>query len=134
MSRLSRRALLLRWTLPLFIAFFLAMWALSVYVFILNRRITREMANRNWREPTVILSNANGKTREVVRLYGNEWRVTPPVLLDRLPPHVADAFLAAEDVRFRRHFGVDPIGILRAAFANVRAGGISQGGSTIPQQ
>lgn len=134
MSRLSRRALLLRWTLPLFIALFVAMWALSVYLFILNRRITRELADRNWREPTVIHSNANGKTREVVRLYGAEWRVTPPVLIRDVPSHVSDAFLAAEDVRFRRHLGIDPIGILRAAFANVRAGGISQGGSTIPQQ
>ncbi|HEX6640789.1 MAG TPA: transglycosylase domain-containing protein, partial [Thermoanaerobaculia bacterium] len=45
-----------------------------------------------------------------------------------------DAFLAAEDVRFRRHIGLDPIGIARALFTNIRAGGIAQGGSTIPQQ
>lgn len=134
MSRLSRKARLLRWTLPLWIALFLAIWASSFYLFLMNRRITRELGSRNWREPTVIASAANGRTREVVRVYGSGWRITPPVHVDKLPRHVVDAFIAAEDVRFRRHLGVDPIGISRALFANVRAGGITQGGSTIPQQ
>jgi penicillin-binding protein 1B len=134
MSRLSRKALTLRWTLPLWIALFLAMWALSFYLYFLNRRITRELGSHNWREPTVIASASGGKAREIMRVYGNGWRITPPVRVDTLPPHIADAFLAAEDVRFRRHIGLDPIGIFRAFFANVRAGGIAQGGSTIPQQ
>jgi penicillin-binding protein 1B len=127
--------------LPLFIAFFFAMWALSFYVFLMNRRISRELVTHSWREPTTIVSAApTGRSldgirpREVLRVYGSGWRVTPPVLIDKLPPHVADAFLAAEDVRFRRHIGVDPIGIARALFVNLRAGGVAQGGSTIPQQ
>lgn len=134
MSRLSRKAQLLRWTLPLWIALFLAMWAFSFYLFFINQRISRELAARNWRQATVIASAANGKTRQVMRVYGSAWRITPPVLVEELPPHIADAFIAAEDVRFRRHVGLDPIGIFRAVFANVRAGGIAQGGSTIPQQ
>ncbi len=134
MPRLSRRARLLRWTLPLFLALYLALVALSFYVSFMNRRISRELVTHSWREPTTIVSAANGRSREVVRLYGSGWRVSPPVLIEKLPPHVADAFLAAEDVRFRHHFGVDPIGIARAAFRNIRAGGITQGGSTIPQQ
>lgn len=56
------------------------------------------------------------------------------MILEDLPDHVANAFLAAEDVRFRRHFGIDPRGIGRAALRNVRAGEIAQGGSTITQQ
>ena len=103
-------------------------------LFFLHRRIGRELDEHSWREPTVIVSNANGRTREVAKVYGTDWRVTPPVVLEKLPKHVADAFLAAEDVRFRRHIGIDPIGIARAAFTNVRAGGIAQGGSTINQQ
>ena len=134
MSRLSRKALLLRWTLPLFIAIFIVQWALSFYFFFLNRRISRELATHSWREPITIVSAAGSGNAEVVRVYGTDWRVTPPVLVDELPRHVADAFIAAEDVRFRRHIGVDPIGMMRAAFVNVRAGGIAQGGSTIPQQ
>ncbi|HEY0141880.1 MAG TPA: PBP1A family penicillin-binding protein [Thermoanaerobaculia bacterium] len=103
-------------------------------LFFLHRRIGRELDEQSWRKPTVIVSNANGRTREVAKVYGTDWRVTPPVVLEKLPKHVADAFLAAEDVRFRRHIGIDPIGIVRAAFTNVRAGGIAQGGSTINQQ
>src|SRR5690349_2389863 len=136
MKRLSRERLL-RLALPFFIALYLALAALSVYVFTIDRRMARELAPRSWRVPTTIASAASGRTsnpRVVARVYGTDWRPTPPVLLEQLPAHVADAFLAAEDVRFRRHLGLDPIGIARAAFTNIRAGGISQGGSTIPQQ
>jgi penicillin-binding protein 1A len=133
MNRLSR-ARLLRIALPFFLALYVAITALAVYVLVLDRRMARELSPRSWRVPTVIASDARGRTREVARVYGTDWRPTPPVLLEQLPPHIADAFLAAEDVRFRRHIGVDPIGIARAFFVNVRAGGIAQGGSTIPQQ
>ena len=44
------------------------------------------------------------------------------------------AFVAAEDNRFFEHHGIDPLGILRAAFANLKAGRVVQGGSTITQQ
>ena len=44
------------------------------------------------------------------------------------------AVLSTEDRRFYDHFGVDPLGILRAAHANRIAGGIVEGGSTITQQ
>lgn len=124
----------MRWSLPLFIALFIAIQTLAAYVFILDLRIRRELGDRSWRVPTTIFSVASGRSREVARVYGADWRPTPPLLIDEIPPHVANAVIAAEDVRFRRHFGIDPIGIARAAFANVRAGGIAQGGSTIPQQ
>lgn len=134
MSRLSRRETLLRIALPFAFAIFVALQAFTIYIFMLDRRMARELSTKSWREPTIITSELDGRTREIARLYGTGWRPTPPVLLDRLPEHVADAFLAAEDVRFRRHIGIDPIGIVRAAFRNVRAGGIAEGGSTIPQQ
>ena len=51
-----------------------------------------------------------------------------------VPPHVMQAFLAAEDSAFYRHEGIDIPGILRAAWANLRAGRVVQGGSTITQQ
>jgi penicillin-binding protein 1B len=103
-------------------------------MFILNRRLTRELVRHTWREPTVIESIARGHRVEVARLYGVDWRITPLVSLQSLPPHVPAAFLAAEDVRFRHHIGIDPIGMARALMRNVRAGGIAQGGSTIDQQ
>lgn len=57
-----------------------------------------------------------------------------PVDVTRLPPHVAEAFLAIEDRRFHGHFGVDPLGIGRAMLVNLRAGEVREGGSTITQQ
>ena len=57
-----------------------------------------------------------------------------PVDAAKLPPHVTQAFLAIEDRRFYSHWGIDPRGILRAAWANVGSGGVRQGGSTITQQ
>ncbi len=49
-------------------------------------------------------------------------------------PALIDAVLAIEDRRFYWHPGVDPIGLLRALVANMRAGRTVQGGSSIPQQ
>jgi penicillin-binding protein 1A len=51
-----------------------------------------------------------------------------------LPPHVREAFVAIEDRRFFSHWGIDPRGIARAAWHNMRGGGVREGGSTITQQ
>lgn len=53
---------------------------------------------------------------------------------DELPPKLVAAFVASEDDRFFVHAGVDFLGIMRAAIANMRAGRVVQGGSTITQQ
>jgi penicillin-binding protein 1A len=57
-----------------------------------------------------------------------------PVEVAKLKPETSAAFVSIEDRRFYRHWGVDPRGIGRAMMANVRAGGVRQGGSTITQQ
>ncbi|MBV9348703.1 MAG: penicillin-binding protein 1A [Pseudolabrys sp.] len=54
--------------------------------------------------------------------------------LKDLPPYLPKAFLAIEDRRFYGHYGVDPMGVARAVYANVTRRGISQGASTITQQ
>ncbi len=56
------------------------------------------------------------------------------VSLKDLPPYLPKAFIAIEDRRFYSHYGVDPIGILRAAVTNVLHRSVSQGGSTLTQQ
>ena len=56
------------------------------------------------------------------------------VALKDLPPYLPKAFIAIEDRRFYSHYGIDPIGIARAALANVLHRGVSQGGSTLTQQ
>ena len=56
------------------------------------------------------------------------------VQLERMPPHVPAAFIAAEDRRFYQHKGFDLVGILRAAVEDMRSDHVKQGGSTITQQ
>ena len=51
-----------------------------------------------------------------------------------LPQTYLDAVIAVEDERFALHCGVDPVSILRALLADLRAGGFVEGGSTITQQ
>ena len=57
-----------------------------------------------------------------------------PVTIAELNPLTPNAFIAIEDRRFRRHWGIDPRAIGRAMVANFQAGGVRQGGSTITQQ
>ncbi|HVZ52452.1 MAG TPA: PBP1A family penicillin-binding protein [Pseudolabrys sp.] len=57
-----------------------------------------------------------------------------PLALKELPAYVPKAFIAIEDRRFYDHYGVDPLGIVRALVANVLHRGVAQGGSTITQQ
>lgn len=56
------------------------------------------------------------------------------ITADALPERLVDAVLAVEDRRFYSHFGVDLLGSGRAMLANIRAGRVVQGGSTITQQ
>ncbi|MEP7028982.1 MAG: transglycosylase domain-containing protein, partial [Candidatus Eisenbacteria bacterium] len=56
------------------------------------------------------------------------------VPLSRIPKVVQQAVIASEDRRFRYHFGLDLKGNARALVANLRAGGVKEGASTITQQ
>lgn len=64
--------------------------------------------------------------------FGEERRAV--VDIEDVPPTLKQAILAAEDERFYEHLGVDPIGIARAALANLSSGGRGQGASTITMQ
>ncbi|AFZ44418.1 FHA modulated glycosyl transferase/transpeptidase [Halothece sp. PCC 7418] len=54
--------------------------------------------------------------------------------LSDFSPYLPDAVIASEDTRFYWHFGVDPIGILRAIVVNLTANDVRQGASTLTQQ
>ncbi len=68
---------------------------------------------------------------EIGSFYRELREVVP---IEEMPTHLVHAFIAAEDGAFYQHEGLDYAGILRAAIANLKAGGITQGGSTITQQ
>jgi penicillin-binding protein 1A len=81
------------------------------------------------RPPSIQIVDFNGRllaTRG--EFYGD------PVSLKDLPRHVPQAFIAIEDRRFYAHWGIDPMGVSRAMFANLMRRGVAQGGSTITQQ
>ena len=81
------------------------------------------------RAPSVTLLGADGAIlANFGELYGEAIDVAD------LPPNLSRAVVAVEDRRFYRHPGVDVFGLARAMLANIRAGRIVQGGSTISQQ
>lgn len=81
------------------------------------------------RRPAVTMVAADGAA---LARYGD--LAGDDVSVAELPPHLVHAVLAIEDRRYYDHFGLDPIGIARAMVANIRAGRMVQGGSTITQQ
>ena len=81
------------------------------------------------RKPTVtVLTSGGAVLARTGDVYGRLAR------LDQLPKSLPAAVLATEDRRFYSHFGLDIIGLARAMAANLQAGRIVQGGSTITQQ
>lgn len=81
------------------------------------------------RKPGVTIQAKDGT---VIGTYGDLFEEM--VKLSDLPPYVPQALMAVEDRRFYSHFGVDVIGLFRAAYTNYRAGRVVQGGSTVTQQ
>ena len=81
------------------------------------------------RPPTIQITGIDGS---VIATRGE--MAGANVALKDLPPYLPKAFIAIEDRRFYSHYGVDPIGILRAAVTNLLHRGVSQGGSTLTQQ
>src|SRR5678815_4367140 len=78
----------------------------------------------------------------VTQVYSNDKRLIGQFFIERriltplpqIPEHLRRAVIAVEDVRFFEHPGLDYIGILRAAWTNLRRGGKVEGASTITQQ
>ncbi len=71
---------------------------------------------------------------KLMSFFGKEREQRRIVTFDEIPIHLIYAILAAEDIRFYRHKGMDPKAILRAFYTNLRHAAIRQGGSTITQQ
>jgi len=81
--------------------------------------------------PAVISTVYDVRGQPIGEFYHQRRIVVP---LDRMPPHVIQALLAAEDSRFFAHGGVDVFAIMRAVFSNLRRRAVREGASTITQQ
>ena len=85
-----------------------------------GRHVSTEIVDRHGRALYEALSLRGGRSL--------------PLSADALPERLVQATLAAEDARFFRHPGVDPAALARAAWHNLRARRLVEGGSTLTQQ
>ena len=81
------------------------------------------------RRASIPLTDAAGRE---ISSYGDIYG--EPLRLADVPPQLVQAIIATEDRRFFEHSGFDPIALARAMVANLRAGRVRQGGSTLTQQ
>jgi penicillin-binding protein 1A len=81
------------------------------------------------RRPSLTLEDRSG---HVIATFGD--LVGEPLRLKDFSPFLPEAVVAVEDRRFWSHPGIDPEGLLRAAWVDVTAGRVVQGGSTLTQQ
>jgi penicillin-binding protein 1B len=86
------------------------------------------------RGATLPITYLDADRQEIASAQGNNGRVQIWVPLDRIPPSVVAAFIAAEDRRFMHHHGVDVLAVGRAALTNAREASVVRGASTITQQ
>ncbi|THB77503.1 MAG: PBP1A family penicillin-binding protein [Desulfobacteraceae bacterium] len=122
---------ILKWTTGLFLVAVLLACALlaGVYAY-----ISRDLPQINTLEdyrPSTVTSVFSDDGRKIGEFYKQRRIVIP---LSEMPDSLINAFIAAEDSRFREHPGVDILSIFRAFIKNFKAGTIVQGGSTITQQ
>ncbi|MFL5255176.1 MAG: transglycosylase domain-containing protein [Rhodopila sp.] len=118
---------LLRW------GFIGSIWfglAAIVVVLWFSRDIPRpESALDAARRPSLTLEDRSGR---IIATFGD--LVGEPLRLKDFPPALPAAVVATEDRRFWHHYGIDPIGLSRAAWVNLTSGRVVQGGSTLTQQ
>ena len=135
-GKVKRRNLLWRLRRVLFLGALLFVVGVAGIVFLLSR-IQLPGAPPEEAQTTFICDASVPRgfcteTNALAVLHGEENRVY--VSLDKIPPVMQNSVLAAEDRDFFSHGGVDPLGIARAAYADIRSKGSQQGGSTITQQ
>ena len=105
---------------------------LGVYLYELSKTLPQnledELHKRNDVLPTVLYDREGN---QIYELFIQRRIVIP---YEQFPPHLVQALISSEDARFFSHLGIDPLRIPKAFMANLRAGRIVQGASTLTQQ
>lgn len=123
--------LFFKWIFILFILSTLLVGAgLTGLYYYLSQDLPKINTLKDYRPPTVT-SVFSDDGRKIGEFY-EERRIVIP--LSEMPQNLINAFVSAEDSRFREHLGIDIVSIIRASLKNFQAGTIVQGGSTITQQ
>jgi penicillin-binding protein 1A len=103
---------------------------LFVILLALSANLPSPKALKDWKPPeATVIYDHKGRPFGDIALQRRYY-----VTLDKIPAHTRYAFISAEDKNFYKHFGIDPIAILRALITNISRKDIRQGGSTITQQ
>ncbi|HET6943426.1 MAG TPA: biosynthetic peptidoglycan transglycosylase, partial [Sphingomicrobium sp.] len=114
-----------RW--PLFLYAFATLFFVTLIWLIVTAPLSRALEPLD--DPAILLVSQEGQP--IARRGAIK---EAPVDVKTLNAVTPAAFVAIEDRRFYSHWGIDPRGIGRAMVANMQAGGVRQGGSTITQQ
>lgn len=132
---LSRRlALFRKWWFWLFLLVAAGATGTGMFLYQIKVAVDQEFSNTrdvmNFNRPGTLTIKAEDGT--VLQQQGPATR--EKVTLDQMPSMIPEAFIASEDQDFYRHTGVDYQAIIRATIANLFAGEVREGGSTITQQ
>ena len=130
---MKRLALFIKWSFWIVIIISVASGtSLGFFLFELSKTLPQnledELHKRNDVLPTVLYDREGNQIEELFI----QRRVVIPY--EQFPPHLVQALIASEDVRFFSHLGIDPLRIPKAFLANLKAGRIVQGASTLTQQ
>ncbi len=123
--------IIFKWLLVLLVGgVFLSMAGLAGLYIYISRDLPKIISLKDY-TPPIVTNVFSDDGRKIGEFY-KERRIVIP--LSEMPENLKNAFVSAEDSRFREHPGVDVLSIFRAFIKNLKAGAIVQGGSTITQQ
>lgn len=125
----ARHNILWRWRRVLFLIWLLLFFGAAGALFLLSR-VPLPAANGQFLAQTTFIYDANGHQLAAFDPVQNRSTVT----LNQVPQILIDAVLSTEDRNFYHHGAIDPVGVMRAAFSDLRGRGNLQGASTITQQ
>ena len=116
------------------ISLLVALLALGVTSGVVYASIVRDLPDpegkAKGRDQTSVVYDRNGEV--LAKLFADQNRTDRP--LAEIPEALRNAVIATEDARYYDHKGVDPLGIARALWVDIRTRSVAQGGSTITQQ